>query len=422
MAARSGVDFGHRYRVGWHFLVGVVAVFVAVAIAADVTMALGQRLLALGTLAVIVAWYALVAPQAVGNGDERWGVAYFALLAVAFPLLLAIAPIGAALMFALCPQLFVMVTRWRVRLPLLLILYAEHAWAMFARIGVSRYSLAMIGATVLVPLTVTILAGVYLTGIREQNRKRAALIEELTRTRAALERASHEAGVHAERERLAAEIHDTLAQGFTSVLMLAQAARTTLLRNPAAADGQLDILENTARENLAEARSLIAALAPVDLTGRSLADALDRLAARHTRDTSTRVEVSVVGDRPGAPTGTDVALLRTAQEALANVGKHADATSVRIELCHEKGLTTLAVTDDGQGFDPAAVRAGYGLLGIRTRAAGLGGTSTVRSAPGQGTTVRVELPSAPPEQAARSPRPVPGHSATPAAEPAGPGR
>jgi signal transduction histidine kinase len=421
VAARSTVDFGYRYRVGWHVLVGAVAVPLAVAIAADVSVALGQRLLALGTLAVIVAWYALVAPRAMENRDERWGAAYFAVLAVAFPLLLAIAPIGGALLFALCPQLFVMVARWRVRLPLLLILYAELAWAMLARAAVSRYALAMVGVTVLVPMTVTVLAGAYLTGIRDQNRKRAELIEELTRTQAALERAGHEAGVHAERERLAAEIHDTLAQGFTSILMVAQVARTTLWRDATAADGQLDILEKTARENLAEARSLIAALAPVDLTGHSLADALDRLAARHTRDTGTRVEVSIVGERSNAPTGTDIALLRTAQEALANVGKHADATTVRIELRHENGLLTLAVTDDGQGFDPDAICGGYGLLGIRTRATSLGGTCKVQSSPGQGTTVRVELPLIPAEQAARSLQPLLDLSSTPdpsGAEPA----
>ncbi|MCQ9179365.1 sensor histidine kinase [Streptomyces sp. IBSBF 2953] len=413
MAVRSTVDFGHRYRVGWHVLVGAVALPLAVAIAADVSVALGQRLLALGTLAVIVACYALVAPRAMENRDERWGAAYFAVLAVAFPLLLAIAPIAGALLFALCPQLFVMVTRWRVRLPLLSVLYAELAWAMVARAGVSRYTPAMVGVTVLVPMTVTILVGAYLTGIREQNRRRAALIEELTRTRAALERAGHAAGVHAERERLAAEIHDTLAQGFTSILMLAQVARTTLLRDPTAADGQLDILEKTARENLAEARSLIAASAPVDLTGRGLADALDRLAARHARDTGTRVEVSIVGERSGTSTATDIALLRTAQEGLANVAKHAAATTVRIELRQEPDLMALAVTDDGQGFDPATVRGGYGLLGMRTRASGLGGTCTVRSAPGQGTTVRVELPPPPAEQAARSLRPVPDLSSTP---------
>ncbi|MDX3228924.1 ATP-binding protein [Streptomyces sp. ME19-01-6] len=127
----------------------------------------------------------------------------------------------------------------------------------------------------------------------------------------------------------------------------------------------------------------------------------------------THVEVSIVGERSGAPTGTDIALLRTAQEALANVGKHADATTVRVELRHDSGLMALAVTDDGRGFGPPAVRGGYGLLGLRTRVTSLGGTCTVRSTPGQGTTMRVELPLAPAEQAARSLQPVLDLSSTP---------
>ncbi|MGW7418739.1 sensor histidine kinase [Streptomyces sp. NPDC054813] len=127
------------------------------------------------------------------------------------------------------------------------------------------------------------------------------------------------------------------------------------------------------------------------------------------------------GERSGAPTGTDIALLRTAQEALANVGKHSDATTVQIELRQENGLMALAVTDDGQGFDPATVRGGYGLPGIGTRATSLGGTCAVRSAPGQGTTVRVKLPLAPAEQLARSLQPVldpPPRPTTERAEPA----
>lgn len=395
MTAHGAVDSERRRGLRWHVLAGAVALPVAVVAAADTALDPRMRLLALGALAAIGAVYALVAPRAMGERDERWGTAYFVVVAVAFPVLLATAPVGAFLLFAFCPQLFVMVANWRVRLPVLLVLYGELAWAMLARMGVDRLTVAMTVATVLVPLLATVLLGAYLTDIREQNRMRAALIEELTRTRTALARAGHEAGVRAERERLAAEIHDTLAQGFTSVLMLAQAAQSALDRDLAAADAQLEILKKSARENLAEARSLIAALAPVDLTGRSFADALERLAARHTRDTGTRVEVSVSGERSGAPTGADIALLRTAQEALANVGKHAGATSVRIELCHEDGRTALAVTDDGQGFEPDAVRGGYGLDGIRSRAAGLGGTAAVLSAPGRGTTVRVELPLAP---------------------------
>ncbi|MEU1167443.1 ATP-binding protein [Streptomyces sp. NPDC005921] len=110
------------------------------------------------------------------------------------------------------------------------------------------------------------------------------------------------------------------------------------------------------------------------------------------------------------------------QEALANVGKHADATRVRIELRHEDHLMALAVTDDGQGFDPDTVRGGYGLLGIHTRASGLGGTCTVRSTPGEGTTVQVELPLAAPASAVPGPQPLPDLASTATTEGAEPGR
>jgi signal transduction histidine kinase len=236
-----------------------------------------------------------------------------------------------------------------------------------------------------------LLLGAYITGIIRQSVKRAELIEELTRTRAALAHERHEAGVRAERERLAAEIHDTLAQGFTSILMLAQAARAALARDPEATDRQLDLVERTARDNLFEARALVYALAPPDLTDRGLVDALRRLAARHIRDTGVPVNLSVAGEPTVAAPDNDVVLLRAVQEALANVRKHAGAGTVQIELSYWDGRAAVTVTDDGRGFDPAEVTEGYGLTGIRSRAAAFGGTCTIRSTVGGGTTISVEL-------------------------------
>jgi signal transduction histidine kinase len=104
------------------------------------------------------------------------------------------------------------------------------------------------------------------------------------------------------------------------------------------------------------------------------------------------VEVSASGRSASATPGTDVVLLRAAQEALANVRRHAGATSVHIELSRDDTSSTIAVTDDGQGFDPTATDAGYGLRGMRNRAVAFGGGCAVESAPGAGTTVRVSIP------------------------------
>ena len=122
----------------------------------------------------------------------------------------------------------------------------------------------------------------------EQSSERAHLIAELEASRAEVARLSHEAGVAAERARLAGEIHDTLAQGFTSIITLVQAAESEALR-----DERLALAVRTARENLAESRALVAALAPSALGSGSLHDAVRRQAARFTEETGVPAPVRI---------------------------------------------------------------------------------------------------------------------------------
>jgi signal transduction histidine kinase len=230
--------------------------------------------------------------------------------------------------------------------------------------------------------------------IARQSAERAKLIAELQASRAQVVDLSREAGVAAERERLAGEIHDTLAQGFTSILTLVQAAAGELARSPDRTRAHLDLAARTARENLSEARALVGALTPAALGSGSLADAIGRQAARLTEEAGVETEFDTDFDtdgEPGAlPTAAEVVLLRTAQEALTNVRKHARARSVRITLGAEQGRVWLTVADDGMGFDPATPSEGFGLRGMRNRVEQVGGTLTVDSGP-TGTTVRVEV-------------------------------
>jgi signal transduction histidine kinase len=295
---------------------------------------------------------------------------------------------AAYLLFMFNPQLFTMIHGWRLRAIVMVVLYGEIAVWTLIHAGFTPLTLALLGLYVAVPMVFSVLIGMFIEGIITQSRQRADLIAELLRTRAELAAERHDAGVYAERERLASEIHDTLAQGFTSILMLTQAARVGLDRSPDGIGSQLDLIERAARENLAEARALVAALAPPDLAENGLAEALGRLASRHTRDTGVPVAVSASG--AGSP-GADVIFLRAAQEALANIRKHASASQIRIEYTEGQ----IAIIDDGCGFDPSAVHEGYGLPGLRNRAAAYGGTASVASEPGAGTTVRVTLPSGP---------------------------
>ncbi|MFD6435652.1 sensor histidine kinase [Streptomyces venezuelae] len=232
---------------------------------------------------------------------------------------------------------------------------------------------------------------------RESDQRRR-LIEELTATRSDLAAAQHTAGVLAERERLAREIHDTLAQGLSSIQLLLRAAERALPTAPDNAARYVDQARQAAVDNLAEARRFVVALAPPGLEGTTLAGALERLCA--TTGTRHRITTDFhrVGEPVPLPTAHEVALLRIAQSALANTVRHADARSAAVTLHYLGDHVALDVVDDGQGFDPDRLPApdpeagGFGLAAMRSRAHGLGGTLTIESAPGDGTALAVRLP------------------------------
>lgn len=234
--------------------------------------------------------------------------------------------------------------------------------------------------------------GGWVQRIVEQSRKRADLIDQLESTRAELAEVSREAGMLAERQRLAGEIHDTIAQGFTSIVMLIQAAETELGGDDQQARRHLALARETARENLDEARALVAALAPAQLTGHTLDGALRSLADQAADELGIRTDFVLDGSSRSLATGAEVVLLRVCQEAMANVRKHADARQASIRLTYSEDAVQLEVRSDGTGFDPARVNGGYGLRGMRARADEAGGSLAVCSAPGEGTSVSVEVP------------------------------
>ncbi|MFF7357890.1 sensor histidine kinase [Streptomyces filipinensis] len=240
----------------------------------------------------------------------------------------------------------------------------------------------------------------YQTLYRESEQRRR-LIEELTATRADLAEAQHTAGVLAERERLAREIHDTLAQGLTSIQLLLRAAERALPQAPENAARFVGQARQASVDNLAEARRFVAALTPPALDGSSLADALERLCATTAARHGIAVRFRLTGDPRPLPTALEVALLRTAQSALANTVRHAGATTAEVTLGHPAGQVAVHITDDGTGFDPSRLpepdpqSGGFGLMAMRTRIHSLGGTLTLDSAPGRGTALTAAFPADP---------------------------
>ncbi|MFI6055018.1 sensor histidine kinase [Streptomyces violascens] len=227
---------------------------------------------------------------------------------------------------------------------------------------------------------------------RESERRRE-LIDELVATRAELAQAERTAGTLAERERLAREIHDTLAQGLSSIQLLLRAAERALPAGDPARE-HVEQARRAAQDNLAEARRFVKALTPPDLEHGSLSGALERLCAAAP---GPAVQFGVSGTPVELPTPYEVALLRIAQSALANTVQHAGAGRAEITLSFMDTSVALDVVDDGRGFDPAERRpkeetSGFGLPAMRSRAQSLGGTLSVESAPGQGTAVAITLP------------------------------
>ncbi|GAA0274286.1 sensor histidine kinase [Cryptosporangium japonicum] len=241
---------------------------------------------------------------------------------------------------------------------------------------------------------------------REQEIERARMLDELTVTNQRLEETlaenrglqsqligqAREAGVMDERARLAGEIHDTLAQALTGIIRQLEAAE----RGGELAPGprpHLDLTAELARDGLAEARRSLRALRPGQLEGSTLPKAISDVAGR----AGLPVEVDVAGAVRVLPPDQEVVLLRTVQEALTNVTKHAEATRVGVTLTYFEDAVTLDVRDDGVGFDPDRVgmRAdgtGLGLTAMRERLARVDGALVVESAPGEGTALVATVP------------------------------
>ena len=241
----------------------------------------------------------------------------------------------------------------------------------------------------------------------EDTRRHVRAIRDLESTRAELARQERDAGTMAERDRLSREIHDTLAQGLTSIVLVSRAAQRSLERAELdAARAQLAAIEDTAAADLAEARRFVrdlAAPAPGDSLPAVLAEVCHR-----TRETARAVgapltcEFTVEGAVPELPAPQRTLFVRAAQSTLANVTSHARASRAVVTLAGWDDAVTLDVVDDGAGFRPRSAADdarddSFGLAHLRRRAHELGAVLTVESEPGAGTAVNLRLPLPAPE-------------------------
>lgn len=341
-----------------------------------------------GTAILMGAVYATGAWVPLSQGS-RWARIWLTALCLSWLALLLLTPDAIYLCFPLyLLQLFLLRGR-----------YAELTVAATAVVAVLGYLIhaapspspdAFLGPAISAVFAIGAYRGIQ--RVHRESERRRELIVELNATRAELSASQHQAGALAERERLAREIHDTLAQGLSSIQLLLTAAEQRLPRDAQRSATYIEQARLAAKHNLDEARRFVQALTPPDLVGQTLPAALARLCANAT----LAVRFNLDGTPITLPTPFEAALLRIAQSALANTVQHASANRVEMTLSYMNDQITLDVVDDGLGFDQRTVSRnrdrGFGLAGMRARALELGGEFTVESSVGHGTALAVSFP------------------------------
>lgn len=379
----TGLRFGlHALLIGLAAF-AVVRAFVVSSPAAVWTLVVGIAFVAvylIGTLAARI-------PSALSTARPGLAPAWVAALTLLWAVLVWLSPEGAFIVF---PLFFV----YLHLLPGHAGFAAVVVTAAFA-IGALGLHLGFSVGGVIGPVVgagVAILIGMAYRALTQEAEERERLLAELIRTRQQLADTEREQGALAERARLAREIHDTVAQGLSSIQMLLRAAERD---TPEPGAGYLKLARETAAESLADTRQIIRELTPARLD-KGLPAALHRLGEEQSRRASIPIDVTATD--VDLPMGTQTALLRVAQGALSNAVRHANASHITVDLVAGQGSVSLTVSDDGRGFDVSTATAdsreadSFGLQAMRERVEQLDGTLTITSASAAGTTITAQLP------------------------------
>ncbi|MGW4211495.1 sensor histidine kinase [Lentzea sp. NPDC004789] len=319
---------------------------------------LSDRLAAAGLLVLNMIWFWTWGKRLIEEDRDDWrGFVHAAGSLVLFAGAVWFSGSATFALFGLVSQVYMMLPLWWAFVPVVLLVLTPQILTYAAGL---RPTLPLAAALLIIGFSQAF--GWAITRITHQNKQRGVLLDRIEALT-----------IEAERARWSAEIHDTLAQGFTSIITLLQGA-----------EPNVELALRTARENLREARALVASNAPSPLDGSTLEDALRRLVSGVSLPSSFRV----IGNAVPLTTSVEVVLLRTAQEALTNVARHSGASRVDVVMRFDQDGVSLEVRDDGRGFDDAPE--GFGLRGMRARLEQVGGTLSLSS--DEGASVLVEVP------------------------------
>lgn len=396
----AGRDITERWLGAWHAVFGASLVLVTASAAVGGDLRDAEPLVVGGLLALLVAGYwSIFVRQRPWDVPGRVAVLYLVAMALVYAVLLRQSTTYFWLQPVMFSQVFWLADGRRV-VPLAA-LYAAVVLQYTAELD-GRPLAAQAGDLLgpIISIAFFVLLGAWIGAIIRQSEERRELIERLAAAQTALAERERETAVLAERERLSRELHDTLAQDLVSVVTHLQAADAT--SDPEAARHHRAEAARMAHEGIAETRRLVWALRPIALEEGTFVESLGRTIERWSTANGVRAALTVTGTGRSLHPDVEVALLRAAQEGLANAARHATPSEVTVSLSYLGDVVTLDVHDDGRGFDPGLTGGaatsevgGLGLLGMRERVERLGGSLAIESAPGEGTTVGVSLPATP---------------------------
>lgn len=381
-------------RLGLHaLLIGLTAFAVARALLVSSPVAVWTSIVGIAFVAVYLVGVSFVGARASrGQDGERvprrgFAIWWIALLTLLWAVLTWLSPEGAYLVF---PLFFL----YLHLLPGAGGVTAIVTATAFAIVALGLHLGFSVGGVIgpLVGAGVALLIGLAYRALTREAEERERLLAELVRTRQQLADTEREQGALAERARLAREIHDTVAQGLSSIQMLLRAAERDAT-GPGAE--HLRLARQTAADSLADIRQIIRELTPSRLDD-GLAAALRRLGAEQASRASMPVEVTAA--ELDLPMDVQTALLRVAQGALSNAVRHAAASRIAVRLAAADNAAMLVVEDDGRGFDVSTAVAdshetgSFGLQAMRERVDQLGGALDIAASPGRGTVVTARLP------------------------------
>lgn len=377
----------------WLIFCGLASLGTALLIALEST---GSRSSIAASIAIVVVlqlvfWF-VARPSVAGvHTDNRRSWIFIAVALAGFTVAASLSQWATFALFALTPEVFLLLTP----APAAGVIVALNLAPLVVRLLVEPFTAANLVqqfGEAAFSIVFSLFFAERIRSVLRETRARQRLIDELHEREAEVAALSAARGAEQERTRIAREMHDTLAQGFTSIVTLGHAVQGEFDADPAAARRHIELITATAQENLAESRRIIAALSPATLAHDSLPQALGRVVAGFTAETDVDAKLEVRGTAHASSPGTEVVALRIVQEALANARKHARAGHVAVVIEYAPDEVVVEVRDDGTGFDTTAPTTGFGLKGMDSRVLESGGTLDVTSKPGAGTTVRASLP------------------------------